>query len=90
MNEGGQLFDAGGKDWLVSATAQFLANQGLDEYYWVNAAKVSVNNQGKVWSFKDGECKDTSCFPPKFSNRSAFLYHCSLYVFSHFMSAVRE
>lgn len=55
LDEGGQLYDAGGKDWLVSATADFLANQGLDEYYWVNAAKISVNNQGNVWSFNDGE-----------------------------------
>lgn len=56
IDEEGQLFDAGGSDLLVSATAEFLANQGLTEYFWVNAGKISVNNQGKVWSFKDGGC----------------------------------
>lgn len=57
MNEGGQFFDAGGKQWLVSAAAKFLAKQwlGASEYFWVNAFKVSVNNQGKVWTFKDGK-----------------------------------
>lgn len=56
IDEKGKLYDAGDKEWLVSATAEYLANRGLTGFYWVNAAKIYVNKQGKVWSFRDGEC----------------------------------